>query len=392
MVNSIGQFVNVEAARAKAFFENEVVWHPRLVALRGAIRQLHSRVISDEKGRAVEGHVLLVGGESGSGKTFGLKQYHRAFPRISREAVENGECKLEDLPQNAQTKLSIADYWPVLFVEAKKSTTNRGLAATLYEAYGYKTQKNWSMPLLLNELKRITEDCSTELILVDEAHHLINHSREEITEADVDFIKSLSNQLHVQIVLAGLPRVLDLGDAMQMRRRKEPDFIVEPYHWQIENDRDVFQAIITGLFDNIALPNASINLTDQFMRRLYVASGGFIGLASKHLSTGLYRAIERNASEISILLHAEVYHDFMDGKISGPMRLTNWEVNDDIAIAPEDRARNPFLVDDAQIASMIDALDKTGFRTPADAAKRYGGAPPAKTRMRGKARKPFSSF
>ena len=114
MVNSIEQFVNVEAFRAQAFFENEVVWHPRLLALRDEIRGVHARVIRDEQGRATEGHVLLVGGESGSGKTFGLKQYSRAFPRVSREDVETGKCKIDELPLNVQSRIQFADYWPVI--------------------------------------------------------------------------------------------------------------------------------------------------------------------------------------------------------------------------------------------------------------------------------------
>lgn len=390
MVNSIEQFVNVEAFRAQAFFENEVVWHPRLLALRDGIRGVHARVIPDEQGRATEGHVLLVGGESGSGKTFGLKQYWRAFPRVSREDIETGKCTIDELPTTMRSKIKIADYWPVLYAEANKSTTNRGLAATLYEAFGYKSKRNWSAPVLLKELKRIISECSTESILVDEAHHLINHKREEITETDVDFVKSLSNQLHVQIVLAGLPRLLDMGEAMQMFRRNEPDIILEPYRWLIKDERHVFEGIIAGLFDNIRLPNAGINLSEPFIKRLYVASGGFVGMASKHLSTALKRAIERDASEMSILLHAEVYHDFIKKKVGGTIRLQNWEKEADISIEPNERARNPFLANDVQIQAMIDALAQTGFATPADAAARYGDAPAAKTGLRGKARKAYS--
>jgi type II secretory pathway predicted ATPase ExeA len=390
MVNSIKQFVNVNASEARAFFENEVVWHPRLLAYRDGIRHLHARVIPDEQGRAAEGHVLLVGGESGSGKTFGLKQYLSVFPRISREDIERGNCKIDDLPPDVRETIQVSDYWPVLYAEANKSTTNRGLAATLYEAFGYKAQKSWSTPVLLNELKRIIKDCHTELIIVDEAHHLINHQREEITEADVDFVKSLSNQFHVQIVLAGLPRILDMGEAMQMHRRKEPDIILEPYHWLIDDEKQVFTDVVSGPFENIRLPNAAVNLSDHFMQRLYVASGGYIGMASKHLSAALGRAIERDASEISMLLHAEVYHDFIKKKKGGSTRLKNWETASDVSIHSDERARNPFLANDAQISAMIDALAQTGFATPADAATHYSGATAAKTGLRGKARKPYS--
>lgn len=390
MVKSIEQFVNVEAAQARAFFKNEVVWHPRLAALQDAIRQLHACVIPDEQGRATEGHILLVGGESGSGKSFGLRQYERAFPRISREDIERGECFLEELPLRAQLRIQLADYWPVLLVEANQSTTNRGLAATLYEAYGYKSQTRWSMPVILNELKKIINECNTELIIVDEAHHLINHKREDITDTDVDFVKSLSNQLHVQIVLAGLPRILDMGEAMQMHRRKEPDLILEPYRWLQNEERKVFQNIVMGLFDNIRLPNATSSLSMPFMIRLYVACGGFIGMASKHLAKALYRAIERGATEMSMFLHAEVYHDFLRKSAGGAMRLKTWESADDITVPAEDRERNPFLANDAQIKAMIDALDQTGFSTPAEAAKHHGGAAATKTRLRGKVRKPSS--
>lgn len=390
MVNSIEQFVNVEASRATAFFEAQVVPHPQLMRFRNAMRTLHARVIPDEDGRRIPGHILLAGGESGSGKSFGLQQYAAAFPRISRENIEAGGVRLDELPPRARKNLQMSDYWPVLLAEANESTTNRGLAATLYEAFGYKTPKGWSMPVVLNELKATIEECGTEIILVDEAHHIINHKKEQITETDVDFVKSLSNQLHVQIVLAGLPRILDMGESTQIRRRKEPDFVFEPYRWHVEEERGIFNNVMTGLFKNIRLSNAMSSLSDGLIRRLYVSSGGYIGLASKHLSIGLYRAIDRGVPEISMLLHAEVFHDFLEKKIKRPTRTKNWEDPSDISISPADRARNPFLADESQVAAMIDALAETGFATPTDAAERYGNPPTATTRLRGKARAPFS--
>jgi len=386
MVKSIAQFVNIDASNAQAHFENTLVAHPRLLSMRDSMRLLHGRCIREDGARPLEGRILLVAGGSGSGKTFGLTQYKEAFPRIAREDIEAGKFGLDDLPEHARSRIEISDYWPVLFAEANKSTTNRGLAATLYEAYGYTAPARWPMPVLLQKLKKQVSECSTEMIIVDEGHHLINHAKEDITEADVDFVKSISNQLHVQLIFSGLPRILDLGDAMQMHRRKEPDFVLEPYHWKDEHG--IFENIVLGFTQNMHLAGASSNASPDLVTRLYVASHGYVGLLSKQMSAALRRAIERGLPNVPMLLHAEVYHDFLPHKASGPMRLSNWQREEDVRIAAEDRARNPFLADDARVAAMIDALDKSAFAFLDESAGRRSGS--MKTGLRGKAPAPYS--
>lgn len=386
MVRSIAQFVNVDASKAQAHFENTLVGHPRLLRMRDSMRLLHGRSIREDGVRALEGHILLVAGQSGSGKTFGLTQYKEAFPRVSREGIAAGDHSLDDLPEPARSRIEISDYWPVLFAEANKSTTNRGLAATLYEAYGYTAPSRWPMPVLLQKLKQAVFECSTEMIIVDEGHHIINHAKEEITEADVDFIKSISNQLRVQLVFSGLPRILDLGDAMQMHRRKEPDFVLEPYHWKSEHE--IFEEIVLGFTRNMQIAGASNNASPDLVTRLFVASHGYVGLLSKQMSAALRRAIDRGLSNIPMLLHAEVYHDFLPEKASGPMRPNNWQREEDVRIATEDRARNPFLADDARVAAMIDAIDKCAFAFLDETAGPRGGS--TKTGLRGKGPAPYS--
>jgi hypothetical protein len=60
-----------------------------------------------------------------------------------------------------------------------------------------------------------------------------------------------------------------------------------------------------------------------------------------------------------MLLHAEVYHDFLPKANGRPRRRKEWRTDADIEISAEDRARNPFLCSDELVQSMIDALETT---------------------------------
>lgn len=372
----------------RAYFENQVVPHPILMQMREGLRKLHLRRLSDTKGRSPEGRILLIAGESGSGKSFGLKEYIKDFPKITKNAVEDGQFSVDDIPAHFRERFETSDYIPILSVEADKSTTSRGFAATLYGAFGYNAPTRWSSSDFTRRLVKLVGDTGVEMIFVDEAHHLINHQRETITENDVDFIKSLSNQLHIQIVLAGLPRVLDLADAMQMARRREPDIILEPYSWKQIEDRRIFYAVMEGFKNTMQIADPSSITDEQVVRRIYVQSRGYIGLASKHIAEALFRALERQYATIPLLLHAEVYHDFLRNKAGAAMRRRDWREEADVTIEPADRARNPFLVDDVRVGDMIDALIKAPSLSPTTVSKNYAAtsSKSSKTRIRGQDR------
>ncbi|WP_061937679.1 TniB family NTP-binding protein [Aureimonas sp. AU22] len=315
----------IEVMERVLTFETDIILHEQI---RDAVEKLddirtRSKVpeIESAKGRG-----LLVVGDSGAGKTTVVEEF------LLSAGYQKDPVAGED-----------GDRMPILHIDMPSSPTRRQVVKAIMNELGYPVRDEWNTAHILDQISYLCEQMGVEIIVIDEAHHIMDakgDGEEEISE----FLKSLLNACKCQFALFGLPTLLRLRGYAQLKRRFQPPVVLVPYHWDMTSGRSEFLAVLDEFETGMDLPEPS-NLSEQWNAlRLYCATGGHIGLVSKYLSEAYRRALTEGLPCIDMELLAEVYDDFERGTEQAP-------VSKDYLADPIDDARmidaatNPFLAD-----------------------------------------------
>lgn len=275
-------------------FEHDVVPHEMFRKGRREIESLRRRW--RPKGvKPLKARALLLLGEPGAGKSFILETLAEENPK---RITEDGDVR------------------PVVFVEAPKRTTPRQLAAAIFDALepGYRLRDGWNTARILSEIKMLCEEMGVEVLMIDEAHHIVDHKNADDLEDAAEFLKQLLNMCATQIVLAGLPHLGALPETKklrQLRRRFRPPVHLEPYNWSARTGRTKYLGILAFFERHLGLPEPSKLIEFDFAVRIYCATGGHIGIISNQLSLALEMALADGKARIDLPLMAAVYADLV---------------------------------------------------------------------------------
>jgi type II secretory pathway predicted ATPase ExeA len=331
------QVVNATIDRIVAF-ENNIISHDKLEKAEDAIRKLQSRYRPPGQPQ-LKARALLLVGESGSGKSTVLESY---FDKNRPKTV--AESETED-----------GDIRPVVVVEVPQRPGRRQFVAAIMGELGYKVKDDWDTNEIIRKISYYCRELQVQVLLIDEAHHIVEGKKQDAEEDISEFIKSLLNRCRVQIVLAGLPSLLQLRSYKQLNRRFQPPVQLRPYNWSTLEGRGEFLIVLTDFETNAGLPKPSKLADHEIAKRIYCATGGHIGLVSKYLSEALERAIDQDKEVIDLELLAEVYAAF-EGEVADKLLR-------DFDAAPkkgkterERRASNPFLATNAELKVLWKAM------------------------------------
>lgn len=273
-------------------FETRTVPHQSLMDGKAAIRGLQDRYRPKGR-RRLKARALIIAGPSGAGKSTILESYAEDHPHL--------------------TEGPDGDVRRVVLAEAPKRPTQRSFVAAIMQSLGSRARDAWNTDEIITKIGRLCDQLKVELIMIDEAHHLCEHTSQDNEEDVSEFLKSLLNRLGTQIVLAGLPSLLHLRDYPQLRRRVQPPVVLHPYSWTTIEGRASFMAML-GLFEaQLGLPEPSMLFEHETAKRLYCATGGYPGLVSKELSEALSLALETGARRIDLSLLGKVWDRFEPG-------------------------------------------------------------------------------
>lgn len=226
----------------------EVIEHPRFTAVIREIARIHQR------GRAAgvaEG--LLVVAQTGSGKTTALDYYRSRFPR----SVVAGITKI-----------------PVLSVETPESPSVKDLAEAILHALGDPAAAKGTTSAKTQRIIMFFKECGVQLLLIDEFQHFFDGSRVKESSRVSDWLKALINKVGVPVVLAGLPRAIQVVNINpQLRRRFATPYYMEPFGFATDDDRLEFRGVLKLIHKR--LPKGSIDISEaNLARRFYFASHG----------------------------------------------------------------------------------------------------------------------
>lgn len=200
------------------------------------------------------------------------------------------------------------DVRPVVYVEVPDRTTTRAVVARIHKAIGSPVGEKENKADLIDRLAHVFPEMGTKLLILDEAHHLVLHHSQPVVKENAEFLKSMLNRCNVQMLLAGTGDVLKLRAVDgELRRRMFTPFMLRAYNWGIISERVEFCALLNHYEQALAYKKECGFAAPNFARRIYLATGGVVGIVAKFLSLGVDEADRRQERCISLASLAAVY-------------------------------------------------------------------------------------
>lgn len=245
------------------------------------IREVHEASRASEKGMGI-----AILGPSGVGKTTVLKEYLRAY--------------------NDSTFMVGSK--PAIFVEVPSSPTPKSLGTAVLAAFGEKFACTGSAEEKLFRIVTLLAGMNTELLVFDEAQHLVERRRTP-NGATTDWMKNLLNASRVAVVLAGLKRAEELLlSNEQLRRRFSATVYCDRFTVDNAINAKLFAKLLFSFRKILPVPTLEFHSSDILLR-LYHASYGLIDYLIKVVDRAVYLVQIGRFAEISLPTLAQAFRD-----------------------------------------------------------------------------------
>jgi len=170
----------------------------------------------------------------------------------------------------------------VLAAKVPARPTVKSFAETLLYQLG---DPLWARGNTVSKSIRLRESlkrCHVRLLALDEFQHFVDVRQASIVNDVADWLKEQVEEAKLAIVVAGLPRCLEvLRQNEQLRRRFGATLRVGAFRWDVKEDRTTYRAFLRAV--EAQLPEYDMpNLSDIDMAfRMHYASYGLIGYTMK---------------------------------------------------------------------------------------------------------------
>jgi len=255
--------------------------YPQSVHALKRIREVHEASRVSKKGRGI---ALL--GPSGAGKTTVLEEYIRSY------------VPAKHFPSAK----------PIVFVEVPSSPTPKSLGTAILISIGDRFAHRGSAEEKLFRIVTLLAGLHTELIIFDEAQHLVERRRRPNGET-TDWLKNLLNASKIAVVLAGLKKTEDLLFSNEQLRRR---FSSTAHHdrftlHDVKSARD-FASLLLAFQKTIPVPTLSF-IEPETLKRFYCASYGLIDYLIKIIERSAWLVEHGKAEEIDLQVLAQAFRD-----------------------------------------------------------------------------------
>jgi hypothetical protein len=325
-----------------ARFEAGVIDHVQFGEARTAFAALRGRSQTTWNEPST-GRAMLVVGDYGSGKSTLLKNY-----------FDLGALQLPDGGADDD------DVRPMICLEMPMRPTRKQVVAAILRSMGQPTKPEWDTQFTITRLSELFQKFRVELVMIDEAHHMLWTKSQDDQEEIIELIKSLLNHSGAQFVLFGLPSLPNIAKSHQLKRRLQPTIALVPYRWDMRSEQGEFCFVIREM-ENATAPLEPFGLWEpENAVRIYCATGGNIGLVSKYLSEGFRRALSRDLPTIDLALLAEIHKDFSESSILNNTG-SDWNASPRIDARSASGASNPFLANDAEFTTLWEDMKRNAL-------------------------------
>lgn len=257
--------------------------YPQFLYALKRIREMHDASRLSKKGKGI-----AILGPSGVGKTTVLHAYIRDYL-----------AKSPSIGVGAK---------PILFVEVPSTPTPKSLGAAVLMAMGDQFAARGSAEEKLSRIITLMNGLQTEMIIFDEAQHLVERRRTP-TGATTDWLKNLLNATRVAVVLAGLKKTEDLLlSNEQLRRRFSATAYYDRFNIGDKYSKKVFLQLLNS-FQNILPVKAIKFVSEKVSLRFYQASFGLIDYLIKIIDRAVWLVQSGAFAEIDQTVLAQAFRD-----------------------------------------------------------------------------------
>ncbi len=236
---------------------------------------------------------------------------------------------------------------PVMYVTTPVRPTKKTLAEALLEVLDARAYGRQSADQATARLRLLLRSAQTRVIILDEFQHVVERHAARGAYEVADWLKTLSDELGLTLILLGLPAAQAILDGNpQLRERANVPHVFYPYNWNYSADRTEFRRCLLTL--GRLLQEQGWECSDwsdlQWARRFYASSVGRYGMLVKLLDCAM--ALTSSSRQISLEILQQAH---------------------DISIATGVLSQNPFgpetaLDDSVLMKCFVEILSEAGLK------------------------------
>ncbi len=227
-----------------------------------------------------EAQCLLLTGGARVGKTFTLQRYMADFPK---KWVDN-------------------EGWqrPVMKTNAPIGCTLKALSAKILSELGGIEKRGEREEAQTNRVIEMLRTQKVDLLMIDEAHHMMKRNTENVIWDASEWLKELLNSNVCSIVLAGLQRTVRLYEVNpQLQGRSGGMIELTGFRWNDPEERSEFIDVIATLHEILELAGG-VDLTEErVFTRIFMLTDGHVGLIKRLIRGAFIRSIQAGDTGLS---------------------------------------------------------------------------------------------
>jgi hypothetical protein len=244
--------------------------------------RIHSKV-------SAEPLCMLIGGETGSGKT----------------TLQH--CYRENVIRKFQGKEI-----RVLLVRAPARGTEKKLVTAMLRSIGDPGANFGSVDLQTARLKNLMDDFNVEIVLIDEFQQFVDRDNFRVLQNQCDWVKDLIDISRRAFIFCGMPwavNILERPENQQLSRRIPIRRQLQPFGWKTEEERALFRALLKTLESQLPLPERLCLASPPMAFRIFCATNGRVGKIMRLVRRAAEIAVLEDEPSLDLAILARAYVD-----------------------------------------------------------------------------------
>jgi ABC-type dipeptide/oligopeptide/nickel transport system ATPase component len=234
-----------------------------------------------------------------------------------------------------QTEQGVVNTVPALYCSVPAGVTLKSLSVHMLTKLGCQDLRGDAITLMWR-LSRLLSTCETQVILLDEFHHLLMRGAEKTRAVVCDWIKTLMNETLIPIILVGMPECeVIVDDHPQLARRYPYRARLPEFDFAVQSSNSIFIKTLKLFNQRMneigGFENSSILTDRSTASAIYVATSGNMNAIRQLLHDALRIALERADSTFTVNDLAEAAASLTSAKslVKGknPFLLSLTEIN-----------------------------------------------------------------
>jgi hypothetical protein len=267
-------------------------------------------------------------------------------PRLGKSLV--GELLLQDFPAYPGQGVQVI---PIVRVVTPTRPTKKSMAEAIINALDTRRYGRYSADQATARAVFLLETAQVRILLFDEIQHVVERNTAKSWYEVADWLKTLSDELNLSLLLIGLPAAREiLSVNHQLRDRATTPHIIYPYNWNRPEDIAEFCRCLMSV-SNVLVQQGYVlpSMTNiDLVRRCYAATHGRYGMVVKLFEEARHQAQKAKLKAITVQTLADAFR---------------------VSLGDEEDVGNPFeadaeLNDSVMVKRYIALLNEAGLRAP----------------------------